>query len=126
MKAGTKEEIKKGTGVDRSLGKNKWKRKLFLGCDGVDTDVGVFLLKTLDAACRIDQLLLAGEEWMAIGADFNAQHIAFDCGTCGECIPAGAMHGYSVVVGVDTGFHVSPICRVRSARAGACRLLPRR
>jgi hypothetical protein len=26
------------------------------------------------------------------------------------------MYGYSVIVGVDTGFHVSPICRVRSAR----------
>jgi hypothetical protein len=39
-------------------------------------------------------------------------------------VPAGAMHGNSVVVGMNTGFHGSPIHRVRSARQ--CRILPRR
>jgi hypothetical protein len=39
-------------------------------------------------------------------------------------VPAGAMHGNSVIVGVNSGFHGSPIHRVRSARH--CRLLPRR
>ena len=53
---------------------------------------------------------------MAIGADFNAQHVALDCRACRESISASAMYGYSVIVGVDTGFHVSPICRVRSAQ----------
>jgi hypothetical protein len=39
-------------------------------------------------------------------------------------VPAGAMHCNSVVVGMNSGFHRSPIHRVRSARH--CRILPRR
>jgi hypothetical protein len=29
---------------------------------------------------------------------------------------AGAVHRYGVIVGVNTGFHEAPFCRVRSAR----------
>jgi hypothetical protein len=29
---------------------------------------------------------------------------------------AGAVHRYGVIVGVNTGFHDAPFCRVRSAR----------
>jgi hypothetical protein len=32
---------------------------------------------------------------------------------------AGAVHGNGVIVGVDTGFHGTPFCRVRSARPPA-------
>src|SRR6516165_3710373 len=78
--------------------------------------VGVFLLETLDAAGRVYEFLLAGEEWVAIGADFDAKHIALDGRTRLEGIPAGAMDGYGMIVGVDTGFHDSPFCRGRSAR----------
>jgi hypothetical protein len=31
-------------------------------------------------------------------------------------VAAGAMHRYGVIVGVNTGFHEAPFCRVRSAR----------
>src|SRR6516165_9246775 len=79
-------------------------------------NVGVFLLETLDAAGRVYEFLLAGEEWVAIGADFDAKHIALDGRTRLEGMPAGAMDGYGMIVGVDTGFHNSPFCRGRSAR----------
>jgi hypothetical protein len=39
-------------------------------------------------------------------------------------VAAGAMHGNSVIVGMNSGFHGSPIHRVRSARHS--RILPRR
>jgi hypothetical protein len=31
-------------------------------------------------------------------------------------VAAGAVHGYGVIVGMNTGFHDAPFCRVRSAR----------
>src|SRR5207247_4087057 len=40
---------------------------LFLG------PFGVTLLEAIDSACRVDQLLLACEEWMALRADLDAQ-----------------------------------------------------
>ena len=55
--------------------------RLFLGVGfGFDLGggIGVLLGEALDAACGVDQLLLAGEEGMAIGADFDAQHVAFN------------------------------------------------
>src|SRR5215472_17254133 len=88
-------------------------RLLLAGGSG---NVGVFLLETLDAAGRVYEFLLAGEEWVAIGADFDAKHIALDGRTRLEGVPAGAMDGYGMIVGVDTGFHDSPFCRGRSAR----------
>jgi hypothetical protein len=77
---------------------------------------GVFLLETLDTAGGVYEFLLAGEEWVAIGADFDTQHIALDGRARLESIPAGTMDGYGMIVGVDTGFHDSPFCRGRSAR----------
>lgn len=53
---------------------------------------------------------------MAIGADFDVQHVALDGRTGGEIVAAGAVHRDGVIVGVDTGFHETPFCRVRSAR----------
>src|SRR5262249_20753500 len=45
-----------------------------------------------------------------------AKHIALDGRTRLEGVPAGAMDGYGMIVGVDAGFHDSPFCRGRSAR----------
>jgi len=65
----------------------------------------VFLGEPLDAAGRIQQLLLAGEKGVAIRADFDAQEFALDRRTCRERMPASAMHCNSVVIRVDFRFH---------------------
>jgi hypothetical protein len=93
-------------------------RLLLGGVGGFDlcSSVRILLREALDAACRIDQLLFAGEEGMAVRADFDAQHIALNGRACWKSIAASAMHSYLVIVGVNTGFHGAPVCRVRSAR----------
>jgi hypothetical protein len=91
-------------------------KKLFLGGVGFDLGVGVLLGETFDAAGGVDQLLLAGEEGMAIGADFDAQHVALNGRASLERVAAGAVHRNGMIVGVDTGFHGATFRRVRSAR----------
>ena len=90
--------------------------------------VGVLLGEALDAAGGVNELLLAGEEGMAVRADFDVQPVALDGRSSGEIVAAGAVHRYGVIVGVNTGFHGAPFCRVRSARlSGKARgLQPRR
>src|SRR6202163_688273 len=83
----------------------------------------VFLGEPLDAAGRIDQLLLAREEGMAIGADFDAQELALHCRSRGERVPAGAMHGYRVVVRMNVRFHGRspagwPVCAAPGQASG--------
>src|SRR5215469_8975247 len=109
-----KRSKKKRPAKGRSFRIARLRARLLLA--GGSRKVGVFLLETLDAAGRVYEFLLAGEEWVAIGADFDAKHIALDGRTHLEGIPAGAMDGYRMIVGVDTGFHDSPFCRGRSAR----------
>jgi hypothetical protein len=93
------------------------------GFGGFDfcSGVGVFLGEAFDAARSVNQLLFAGEERVAIGADFDFEHVAFDGRACGEIVAASAMHGDGVIVGMNTGFHEAPFVRVRSARL-ACSL----
>ena len=91
-------------------------QKLLFGGFDSGGGVGVLLGETFDAAGGVNQLLLAGEERMAIRADFDIQPVALDGRTSREIVAAGAMHRYGVIVGVNTGFHVAPFCRVRSAR----------
>ncbi len=71
-------------------------------------NVGIFLLETLDAARRVDQLLLSREEGVAIGANFNTEHVALDGRASLEGVSASAVDGYRVIIGVDTGLHNSP------------------
>jgi hypothetical protein len=78
--------------------------------------VGVLLGEALDAAGGVNELLLAGEEGMAARADFDIQPVALDGRTGREIVAAGAMYRYGVIVGMNTGFHDAPFCRVRSAR----------
>jgi hypothetical protein len=47
-------------------------------CSGCCGNVGVLFVETLHTACGIDQFLLASEKRMAIGADFNSQHVALN------------------------------------------------
>ena len=97
--------------------------ELFFGSGGLGSGVGVFLGEAFDAARSVQELLLAGEEGMAIGANFDAEHIALDGGACGKGVPAGTVYGHGVIVGMNAGLHESPFCRGRSApppaRAGA-------
>ena len=58
---------------------------------------------------------------MAIGADFDFEHVALDGRAGGEIVAAGAMDCYGVIIGVNSGFHEAPFVRVRSARL-ACSL----
>ena len=54
-------------------------------------------LEALDAATRVDQLLLAGEERMALVAQFDVQ-LAAACGVGREGVAAGADDGGVVVL----------------------------
>jgi len=53
--------------------------------------VGVFFREAFHAAGGVNQLLLASEEWMAIGADFHVQLFTLDGRTGGEIVAAGAV-----------------------------------
>src|SRR5208283_5400460 len=66
--------------------------------------LSVFFLEAVDAAFGIDQLLLAGEERMAAGADFHAD-IALMRGARLELVAAGANHIHFFVSRVDSRFH---------------------
>jgi len=87
---------------------------LFRG-SGFCGGVGVFLGETFDATRGVQQLLLAGEERVAIGTDFNVQPVTFYGGAGLEIVSASAVNSNGMVVGMNTGFHESPFYRVRSA-----------
>ena len=81
------------------------KREL-LFCGGLC--VGVFLLETLDTAGGVHELLFTREKWVAIGTNFDTQHVALDRGARRKRIAAGTMHGNCVIVGVNSRLHDSP------------------
>ena len=62
------------------------------------------LAEAFHAAGRIDELLLAGEEWVATRAniDVDLGHRAAG----GEGVSAGTVDGTGMIAGVDFGFHV--------------------
>ena len=90
-----------------------------VGCGGFRCGVGVFLGEAFDAACSVQELLFAGEERVAIGADFDAQHCAFDRRARGEIVSTGTVNRNRVIVRVNTGFHESPFCS-RPVCAACC------
>jgi hypothetical protein len=94
-------------------------RRLLLGGCGFRGGIGVLLGETLDAASGVDEFLLAGEKWVAVGADFDVQTFALDCGAGLEVVAAGAVDGNGMIVRMNTGLHDSPIVRGRSARLGS-------
>src|SRR3954468_22822087 len=60
-------------------------------------------LEALDTPTRVEQLLLARVERVAVRANLDVQ-----LGLRGprlECVPAGARHGGEDVVGMDVGLH---------------------
>ena len=64
----------------------------------------VLLVELIHATAGIDELLLAGIERMALGADFNRDVLlgaaGLDHGT------AGAADGGGFVIGMDSGLHI--------------------
>ena len=79
-------------------------RLLFCG-SGLCGGIGVFLGEALDTASGVHELLLASEERVAIGADFDAQHIALNGRASGKCVSTSAVDGDCVIVGMNTGLH---------------------
>jgi hypothetical protein len=64
----------------------------------------VLPLKFIHAACRVNQLLAAGEEGVAVGANLNAD-VALMSRTCFEHVSTGADYIELVISGVNTSFH---------------------
>ena len=63
----------------------------------------VALLEAIDTAAGVNQLLLAGEVRVALGADFNAQLLLG--GTGDEGVAADAGHGNLLVLRMDAFLH---------------------
>jgi len=78
--------------------------QLLLGA-GSGRCVSVFLGEALDAAGSVNELLLAGKERMATGADFDVQSVAFNRGTRLKIMATSAVYGYGMIVGMNTGLH---------------------
>src|SRR6266403_2030784 len=77
------------------------------GCFGFSrVALGVLAPEALDAAGRVHELLLAGKERMASGADFHAD-VALVGGAGNKRVTAGAMDPNFVVAGMNSCFHVS-------------------
>jgi hypothetical protein len=66
--------------------------------------LGILTAEALHPAGRIQQLLFASKEWMAIRADFYV-NIAPMGRTCGEAMTARAQHADVVVSGMYGCFH---------------------
>src|SRR3954454_22069885 len=75
-------------------------------------------LEALDAAARVDELLLAGVERVAVRADLDVELRLR--GTRRERVPAAAVHGRQDVLGMDLGLHR----RARIAAAVSLATLP--
>ncbi len=85
---------------------NSKRKENLLFCGSLS--VGVFLLETFDATRSVYELLLTGEERVAIGADFDAQHVPLNGGAGLERIAAGTVDRDGVIVGVNSRLHDSP------------------
>jgi hypothetical protein len=66
---------------------------------------GVFAAELLDAAGSVHDLLGAGVEGVALGADFDVQGRFADGGTGCKFVAAAACHGDFIVFRVDCGSH---------------------
>ena len=62
------------------------------------------LLELINTSACINKLLLAGEEGVALGADFNS-HLATGGGLGGNGLAAGAADNALFVLRMDSGFH---------------------
>ena len=67
------------------------------------------LLKAINTSAGVYQLLLTGEERMALGADFNAD--VFLCGTGLNHIATSAFDGCGLVFWMNSFFHFRHLFR---------------
>ena len=72
----------------------------------------VLLVEFIHAAAGVDQLLLAGVEGVALGADFNGDVLLGGAGL--DHIAAGAADRGGLIVGMNASFHV---CKLSSSKA---------
>ena len=80
--------------------------------------IAVALLELVHAAAGNHQLLLAGVERVALGADFNLQLLLGGAG--GECFTAYAANDCLTVLGMDAFLHCfSPLLRMLDRIHGA-------
>src|SRR2546430_3328709 len=79
----------------------RWSRRLLLGGSRFGGGVGILFSEALNAARSVKQFLLAGEEGMAIRADFHAQHFALDGRARLKRVAAGAVHRNGMIIGID-------------------------
>src|ERR1700751_1634460 len=90
-------------------------RLLLLCRGGGGGFIGVLLLEAFDAAGRVNQLLLAGKERVALRADFDADQLAF-AGRAGlKSASAGAVDRDGMIIGVNSFFHERLLSAGRSA-----------
>jgi hypothetical protein len=75
-----------------------------LGCSFGLVGLGILAAETFDASGGIDQFLFAGEERMAVGADFYVD-VALMSGAGHETVPARAHHTDLPVCRMDIGLH---------------------
>jgi len=64
----------------------------------------VLLVELINTAAGIDELLLAGVEGMALGADLNGDVLAGGAGL--DQSAAGASDDCGLIVGMNSGFHI--------------------
>ncbi len=62
------------------------------------------LVETVNTSTGVNQLLLAGIERVALGADFNSDVLL--CGTGGKSVATGTTDGSLLVLGMDAFSHV--------------------
>jgi hypothetical protein len=88
-------------------GKEKAAEAAFSECFNASAGLlhAITLTELLDAASRVDDLLLARVERMAGSADFHVQLFFAQRGAGYERVAAGAGHGHFFVIGVNAGFH---------------------
>src|SRR5436190_1378837 len=104
--------------VDRRLPRSMEESRSRLSARSLDRPRGllaVALLEPLDAARRVDQLLLPREEWVAVRADLNAK--LFLGRLRREGMPAGAVDENLVVLRVDALLHAG-VLSIRSLDLG--------
>jgi len=77
--------------------------------------LAIALVEAIDASRGIDQLLLAGKEWVASGTNFDVQ-VTFLGRASFECLAARAGDGNINIFWVNSWFHLITLYRRRPGR----------
>ena len=76
---------------------------IFLNSGKIRLLDAVLLVELINTAARIDELLLAGVEGVALGADLNGDVLTGGAGL--DDLTAGAADGGRLIVGMNSGLH---------------------